>query len=65
MSTKNDELEWHIKMTKALSIIEKNQADMAKALSDTNLSDKKIKWYEVSLIFVLVGLVIAFTKLFL
>ncbi len=57
--------EQQLQINKTISELEKNQADIAKALSETKLTDKKIKWYEISLLFVLIGVVIAFTKLFL
>jgi len=62
----NLRLEKHfIDVDKALSDINKNKTDVDKALSEIKLNDKKLRWFEVALILTAVGLIIAFTKLFL
>ncbi len=65
MSVEQDHLNWQLKVNETITSIEKNIADIQKTRSDTKLSDKKIKWYEISLIFIVFGLGIALAKVFL
>ncbi len=57
MTTK-EELEWQLKINKKITEIEKN-------IFESSLIEKKLKWYEITLVVTIIGLSIAFTKLFL
>lgn len=50
---------------KTNSVIDKYHSDIDKNKIETALTSKKVFWYEVSLIFILVGIGIAIGKLFL
>ncbi|MCU4677474.1 hypothetical protein N7931_17770 [Catenovulum sp. 2E275] len=50
---------------KTVAEMHKLNAETRKLLSEQSFSDKKAKWYELTLIFAAIGLTIAFTKLFL
>ncbi len=72
MNIKNDQVEWQLNIDKTITEIEKNQAELRKIMSDTFLSDsnaqlvnKKVKWYEISMLFIVFGLGIALAKIFL
>ncbi len=63
--TEQQQIEWQLNIEKTISEIAKNQADFSKAGADIRLSDKKLKWYEASLLLAVFGLGIALAKLFL
>lgn len=63
--TEQQQIEWQVNIEKAISEIAKNRSDELKANSDTQLNDKKVKWYEISLVFIVFGLGIAIAKIFL
>lgn len=58
MTTENKELEWHLKIEKRISDIDKNYSEII-------LNNKKSRWFEITLIITVIGLSIAFTKLVL
>lgn len=58
MSTDNDNIEWQLKINKKITEIEKN-------ILDSKLTNKKLKWFEITGLITIIAIVIAFTKLFL
>lgn len=50
---------------KTVAEMHKLNAETRKLLSEQSFNDKKVKWYELTLILAAIGLTIAFTKLFL
>jgi len=71
-SSEKDHIAWQLNINKAIIDIEKNQTEIRKLMADTLLSDstreftnKKVKWYEITMILAVVGVVIALTKIFL
>lgn len=61
-----------VDINKVLSDMDRNKTDVDKALSDIKLSDKKSRWYELTLVIaifsaaaVFIGAVITLTKLYL
>ncbi len=71
-SSEKDHIAWQLNINKAIIDIEKNQTEIRKLMADTLLSDstreftnKKVKWYEITMILAVGGVVVALTKLFL